>query len=288
MTHTILLTVIVLGSVGLAAAVILYFVSQKFKVYEDPRIDIIQEALPGANCGGCGFTGCRNFAEALVKADTLDGLNCPVGGATVMADVAKILGKEAVVSEPLVAVVRCQGSYEHRPRTSAYDGVKDCRIAHLLYGGETDCHYGCLGYGDCVEACQFGAMYMDEKTGLPVVIDEKCVACGACVKACPRNIIELRKKFKKDRKIYVSCVNCDRGGPARKACKVACIACNKCFNVCKFGAITIQNNLAYIDSFKCTLCRKCVTECPTSAIVELNFPPRKTEEEAVKETLTQQ
>lgn len=282
MGHTILLTVIILGLVGLSAAVILYFVSQKFKVYEDPRIDVIQEALPGANCGGCGFTGCRNFAEALVKAENLNGLNCPVGGATIMADVAKILGKEAVVAEPLVAVVRCQGSPVHRPRTSVYDGSKECRIAHTLYGGETDCHYGCLGYGDCVRACKFDAMYMDEKTELPVIIDDKCVACGACVRACPKNIIELRKKAKKDRKIYVSCVNCDKGGPARRACKVACIACNKCFNVCKFNAITIENNLAYIDSFRCTFCRKCVTECPTNAIIELNFPPRKKEEEVIK------
>ncbi len=284
MSHTILLTVIVLGSVGLAAALILFFVSQKFKVYEDPRIDIIQEALPGANCGGCGFTGCRNFAEALVKAEDLNGLNCPVGGATLMTNIAKILGKEAVVTEPLVAVVRCQGSPEYRQRTSVYNGVKECRIAHSLYGGETDCQYGCLGYGDCVRACKFDAMYMDEATGLPVIIDDKCVACGACVKACPRNIIELRKKAKKDRKIYVGCVNCDKGGPARKACKVACIACNKCVNVCKFDAITIKNNLAYIDSFKCTLCRKCVYECPTNAIIELNFPPLKKVENRIQES----
>ncbi|HPC99535.1 MAG TPA: Fe-S cluster domain-containing protein [Bacteroidales bacterium] len=283
MGHTVLLTVISLGSVGLVAALILYFISQKFKVYEDPRIDQIQEALPGANCGGCGFTGCRNFAEALVKADTLDGLNCPVGGASLMADVAKILGKEAVAADPLVAVVRCQGSYEHRPRTSVYDGVKECSAAHYLYGGETDCHYGCLGYGDCVRACNFDAMYMDEKTGLPVIIDEKCVACGACVRACPRDIIELRKKAKKDRKIFVSCVNCDKGGPARKACRVACIACNKCYNVCEFDAITIKDNLAYIDSFKCTFCRKCVVECPTNAIIETNFPPRKVKAETVEE-----
>jgi len=283
MGHTVLLTVISLGSVGLVAAVILYVISQKFKVYEDPRIDQIQDALPGANCGGCGFTGCRNFAEALVKADTLDGLNCPVGGASLMADVAKILGKEAVATDPLVAVVRCQGSYEHRPRTSVYEGVKECSAAHYLYGGDTDCQYGCLGYGDCVRACNFDAMYMDEKTGLPVITDEKCVACGACVKACPRNIIELRKKAKKDRKIFVSCVNCDKGGPARKACRVACIACNKCYNVCEFDAITIKDNLAYIDSFKCTFCRKCVVECPTNAIIETNFPPRKVKTENAEE-----
>ncbi|MCX6254557.1 MAG: 4Fe-4S binding protein, partial [Bacteroidia bacterium] len=133
--------------------------------------------------------------------------------------------------------------------------------------------------------CSFDAMYMDIATELPVIIDDKCVACGACVKACPRNLIELRKKAKKDRKIYVACSNCEKGGPARKACKVACIGCNKCFKVCEFDAITIENNLAYIDAKKCTFCRKCVTECPTNAILELNFPPRKPKVEVQAETV---
>jgi ferredoxin len=124
---------------------------------------------------------------------------------------------------------------------------------------------------------------MDASTGLPVIIDDKCVSCGACVKACPRHLIELRKKAKKDRKIYVACSNCDKGGPARRACKVACIACNKCVKVCEFNAITIENNLAYIDASKCTFCRKCAPECPTNAILELNFPPRKPKIEAQAE-----
>jgi Na+-translocating ferredoxin:NAD+ oxidoreductase RNF subunit RnfB len=259
----------------LFSAVILYFVARKFKVFEDPRIDEIQAVLPAANCGGCGFAGCRNMAEALVKADTFEGLNCPVGGAPVMADAARILGKTAPVVDPTVAVLLCNGSPEYRPKTSEYNGASDCRITNNLYIGETDCSYGCLGHGDCVRACAFDAMYMDEAAGLPVIIDDKCVSCGACVKACPRHIIELRKKARKDRKIYVACSNCDKGGPARKACKVACIACSKCFKVCEFNAITIENNLAYIDALKCTFCRKCFPECPTNSIIELNFPPRK-------------
>jgi ferredoxin len=164
--------------------------------------------------------------------------------------------------------------------------VPDCRIAHNLYIGETDCSYGCLGKGDCVRACNFGAMYMNNETELPVIIDDKCVSCGACVKACPRNLIELRKKAKKDRKIYVACSNCDKGGPARRACKVACIACTKCVKVCKFDAITIENNLAYIDAFKCTFCRKCAPECPTGSILEINFPPRKPAVETEVEATT--
>jgi len=275
MNSVIIYTVVSLSSLGALFAIILFVVARKFRVFEDPRIDQIQEILPGANCGGCGFAGCRNFAEALVKADSFEGLNCPVGGASLMTDAAEILGREAVLTEPLIAVVRCNGTPEHRPRTSNYDGARTCTIAHSLYTGETDCSYGCLGYGDCVVACKFDAMYMDPETGLPVISDEKCVACGACVKACPRTIIELRKKAKKDRKIYVSCVNCDKGGPARKACKVACIGCGKCVKACEYDAITLENNLAWIDSMKCVFCRKCVTECPTSAILEINFPPRK-------------
>jgi len=286
MSSTVLLTIISLGLLGLISSVILYLIAQRFKVYEDPRIDTVQEALPAANCGGCGFAGCRNFAEALVKSESFEGLNCPVGGKEVMTNIAMILGREAVEVDPKVAVLLCQGSPDQRPRTSRYDGVKDCRIAHSLYIGETDCAYGCLGFGDCVSACSFDAMHMDAVTQLPVINDEKCTSCGACVKACPRKIIELRKKFKKDRKIYVACVNCDKGGAARRACKVACIACSKCFNVCEFEAIKIENNLAYIDSFKCTFCRKCAEVCPTNSILELNFPPRKPKTEKQAETVT--
>jgi electron transport complex protein RnfB len=284
MNSTILITIISLSLLAFISAVILYFVAQKFKIFEDPRIDEVQAVLPAANCGGCGFAGCRNFAEALVKAESFDGLNCPVGGGTVMGQIASMLGKSAPVVDPRVAVLLCNGTPEYRPRTSTYNGVSDCRISHSLYIGETDCSYGCLGYGDCVRSCKFEAMYINSETQLPVILDEKCVACGACVKTCPRNLIELRKKAKKERKIYVACSNCDKGGPARRACKVACISCNKCLNVCKFDAITIENNLAYIDADKCTFCRKCVAECPTNAILEVNFPEKKTKEEVMAET----
>jgi electron transport complex protein RnfB len=285
MGQTIIITIISLSILALLSAVILFLIAQKFKTYEDPRIDEVLAVLPGANCGGCGFAGCRNFAEAIVKADTLEGLNCPVGGAEVMGDTAKILGKEAPVTDPLVAVLLCNGTPEYRARTSSYDGIPDCSITHSLYIGETDCSYGCLGKGDCERACTFGALFMNPESGLPDILDDKCVACGKCVKACPRNLIELRKKAKKDRKIYIACSNCDKGGPARRACKVACIACGKCVKVCKFDAITIENNLAYIDAYKCTFCRKCVTECPTNSIIEINFPPRKPEVETQIESI---
>lgn len=279
MSTTILFTIISLSAIGSIGAIILYFVAQKFKVIEDPRIDLVTEALPAANCGGCGYPGCRGFAEALVKADDIAPFYCPVGGNDVMATVAKILGKEVEAKEPLVAVIRCSGSYKKRPRLNEYDGAGTCAIASSLYSGETGCQYGCLGLGDCVAVCKFDAIYMDKETGLPVVIDEKCTACGACVKACPKIIIELRKKNKKDRKIFVSCINKDKGGIAKKSCEVACIGCGKCVKVCPYEAITLENFLAYIDPNKCKLCRKCVEECPTNAILEINFPPRKEKDE---------
>ena len=279
MTTTIIYTIISLCAIGIASAVILYFVAQKFKVEEDPRIDTVESILPGANCGGCGKPGCRGFAEATVKATSLDGLFCPVGGAETMTKVAAALGMEVTAQTPQIAVVRCNGTCDHRQRTSQYDGYKSCAIEHSLYRGETDCTFGCLGCGDCVTACPFDAIHMDEN-GLPVVSEEKCVACGACVKACPRNIIELRNKGVKDRRAFVCCVNKDKGNIARKACTAACIGCGKCVKECPFEAITLENNLAYIDFRKCRLCRKCVSVCPTHAIHEVNFPPRKITEPA--------
>ena len=279
MTTTIIYTIISLCAIGIVSAVILYLVAQKFKVEEDPRIDIVEGILPGANCGGCGKPGCRGFAEATVKAPSLDGLFCPVGGSETMAKVAAVLGMEVAAQTPQIAVVRCNGTCEHRQRTSRYDGYQSCAIEHSLYRGETDCTYGCLGCGDCVKACMFDAIHMDNN-GLPVVSEEKCVACGACVKACPRNIIELRNKGLKDRRVFVCCVNKDKGNIARKACTAACIGCGKCVKECPFEAITLENNLAYIDFRKCRLCRKCVSACPTHAIHEVNFPPRKITEPA--------
>lgn len=273
MSQIIIYTIITLVAIGAVAAIVLYFVAQKFKVYEDPRIDQVEEALPAANCGGCGFAGCRNFAEALVKSDDFGDLFCPVGGNDVMADVAKILGREAVEQDARVAVVRCNGRPEFRPGKSQYDGASSCAVEHALFSGEGGCPFGCLGEGDCVAVCDFDAIHMNPETGLPEVIDDNCTACNACVEACPRNIIELRKKNKKDRKIYVSCINEEKGAPAKKNCSVACIGCSKCFKVCPHDAITMENNLAYIDPVKCRLCRKCVPECPTNAILEIHFPP---------------
>ena len=274
MTTTIIFTIVCLSLLGLGLALILYFTAQKFKVEEDPRIDDVEAILPGANCGGCGFAGCRAFAEGCVKAESLDTMYCPVGGNDVMKNVAGYLGRTIAEKDPQVAVVKCNGNCDSRPKTSNYDGYQSCAVMSTLYSGDTGCRYGCLGQGDCELSCKFDALKMDPRTGLPEIDADKCTACGACIKACPKILIEFRNKGPKGKRIFVSCMNKDKGGIARKSCAVACIGCTKCQKVCAYDAITISSNLAYIDYNKCKLCRKCVVECPTNAIWEVNFPVR--------------
>ena len=201
----LILTVLTLCVLGGLLAIVLYFVARKFKVEEDPRIDDVEKMLPGANCGGCGFAGCRAMAEALVKQDDISSLYCPVGGADVMKGAASYLGKAAPEKGPEVATVRCGGVCSKRPKTNSFDGAKSCAVASSLYVGESACSFGCLGYGDCVEVCQFGAIKVNPETGIAEVDPDKCTACGACVKACPKGLIELRKKWPKDRAVYVAC-----------------------------------------------------------------------------------
>ncbi len=280
MTQTIIWTIVIISVLGMLLALILFFIAKKFRVEEDPRIDEVEKVMPGANCGGCGFAGCRAFADAAVKAPNLDSQFCPVGGNEVMKKVAAILGYEVKEKAPMVAVVRCNGSCENRPRTNSYDGYPSCKVKAALYSGDTGCAFGCLGCGDCVAACQFGALSMDPVTGLPVVDETKCTACGACTKACPRHIIELRNigtTPKNNRRVYVACSNKEKGGVARKACKAACIGCGKCTKVCKFDAITVVDNLSYIDYSKCKACGQCFFECPTGAIHVVGFTPKKVE-----------
>lgn len=264
-------TILILCALGVVSASILYFVALKFKVYEDPRIDDVEARLPGANCGGCGFAGCRALAEALVGQDDISALYCPVGGADMMSAIAGYLGKAAPEREPQVAVVRCSGTCEARPRRNRFDGARSCAVGSATYAGETGCSYGCLGHGDCVVVCAFDAIHMNPATGLPEVDEVKCTACGKCVTACPKAIIELRRKGPENGRIFVSCISRDKGGIARKACRAACIGCGKCLSVCEFSAIALADNLAYIDAQKCSLCRQCAPVCPTNAIHEVNL-----------------
>jgi Na+-translocating ferredoxin:NAD+ oxidoreductase RNF subunit RnfB len=277
--YTIIISVITLSLLGMALATVLYLVAQRFKVDEDMRIDEVAALLPGVNCGGCGYAGCRALAEAAVKSATMDAIYCPVGGASVMNDVAALLGKTVAPQEPMIAVVQCGGDCAVRPRTSRYDGAASCLVAHTLYKGDTGCTSGCVGHGDCVRACTFDALSLNPATRLPEVREDRCLACGACVNACPKGIIELCRKGPKGRRIFVACINRDRGAVARRACAVACIACTKCQKICAFEAIVIETNLARIDSAACRLCRKCVSECPTGAIHEVGFAARMKRDE---------
>ncbi len=281
MTNIVIWTIAIITVLGVLLALVLFLVAKKFKVEEDPRIDEVEKAMPGANCGGCGFAGCRAFAESAVKASDLEKHFCPVGGNDTMAKVAAILGFEVKAKAPQVAVIRCNGTCSARPKTNEYDGFPSCKVKAALYSGDTGCSFGCLGCGDCVGACQFGALSMDPETGLPVVDEEKCTACGACVKACPKLIIELRPKGPRGMREVVVCVNKDKGPVAKKACANACIGCGICVKTCTHDAIVMENNIAYIDPAKCKLCRECEAMCPTGAIHGVNFP-KALDKEAVK------
>lgn len=279
MNPVIVYSVVVLGLVAAGAAVILFVVARKFRVDEDPRIDEVVEMLPGANCGGCGYPGCRGLAEALVRAadkGDIGGLMCPPGGNETMNRIGEFLGVAVEEAGPTVAVVRCGGSRSKAPARLDYDGPERCSIAHSLFAGENGCAYGCLGLGDCVTACDFDAIHMNRETGLPEVDEEKCTSCGACVTACPRNLIEIRPLGRKGRRVWVACMNREPGGVARKACKAACIGCGRCVKACpeKIQAITLENNLAYIDPAKCIACGMCISVCPTGAI-QATFEPVK-------------
>lgn len=276
---TILNTILLLCIIGVVAGFALYFVAKKFKVDENPLYGEVEAMLPGANCGGCGFPGCRKLAENMVNSPTLEGLYCSVGGAETMDKIGTFLGKNVEKKDMQVAVVRCSGSCDKRPKTNNYEGISSCAFAASFYAGDTGCSFGCFGLGDCESACQFGAIKVNPDTKIPAVTTSLCTACGQCANACPQHLIEIRKTNKKDFKIYVGCSNKDKGAVARKACSAACIGCGKCTKVCPNEAITVTDFLAYIDVNKCKLCRKCVEECPTGAIIETNFPPRVKKEE---------
>lgn len=271
MTSTIIWTIVIITALGLLLALALYLVAQRFKVVEDPRIEEVEKVMPGANCGGCGFAGCHAFAEAAVKAPNLDNNFCPVGGNEVMKKVAAILGYEVKEKAPMVAVVRCNGTCENRPRIYEYDGARSCKTK-VGVAPDTLCRFGCLGCGDCEAACQFGAIKVDPVLGIATVDETKCTACGACVKACPRGLIELRNKGPRGMRMFVACRNLTKGAEAKEACDASCIGCGICYKTCQHGAIQFLNNVAYIDYTKCKLCRECEAMCPRGAIHGVNFP----------------
>ncbi|MCC8117200.1 MAG: RnfABCDGE type electron transport complex subunit B [Bacteroidales bacterium] len=262
----IISSIVLLGSIGAVGAVALNQVAKRFHVEEDPRIDEVEARLPGANCGGCGCKGCRDFAVTCVQRGDLTDLYCPGAGAEGMKRIAAILGLDAVAADPKIAVLHCAGTPDTKTKLDAqYQGPRNCAIMNLTVG-DYACLNSCLGCGDCVAACRFNAISIPEGSTIPVVNADNCTGCGLCVKACPRNLIELRPVGKLQRRVWVACSNCQKGGIARKQCTVACIGCGICVKTCPFEAITITNNLAYIDPAKCKTCGKCIPVCPMGAI----------------------
>lgn len=259
--NTILVSLISMGSIAAFLAFGLGVASKKFAVETDPRIDEIEEVLPGVNCGACGFAGCRSFAEGVAGGEA-SANGCPVGGAEVAKLVAAIIGVDSDGPKRQVAQVLCKGGLEEAKQRGTYDGPRDCRIAHATQGGDKVCSYGCLGYGSCVAACPFDAMYMDEN-GLPVVIEDKCTACGKCVDACPRDIIML---VDVEQGVHIRCRSLLTGRFVRQACSVGCIACQRCVKTCPTGAIYMEDNLARINYDLCTNCQECVAVCPMNTI----------------------
>ncbi|MEF3255436.1 MAG: RnfABCDGE type electron transport complex subunit B [Deferribacterales bacterium] len=256
-------SVIVLGIAGTVAGAGLLIASKKFSVEKDPRIEKVLELLPSANCGGCGYPGCAALAEAMVKGEAkIDA--CPVGGSDTVKAIAEFLGIEYLTTIKKVAKVRCNGTKENCDEKYIYNGPGDCHSITLLAGGIKKCTYGCVGGGSCVTACKFDAIYIGSG-GIPIVDDEKCTACGMCVKACPRNLIEI---LPVDKKFLVKCRSLDKGVDAKNFCKTACIACKLCQKNCPVDAITVDNNVAYINADKCINCGKCEEVCPTKAIVK--------------------
>ena len=263
-------SILILGVIGILAACFLYIAAKKFKVYENPLIGEVEELLPGANCGGCGFSGCHAFAIECANASSMDGLICTSLNEEGLRQVAKIVGLDASSIEKKVAIVKCGADCEKRKQDNIYDGVTSCRIMSLAYQGESNCCYGCLGCGDCVKACPFGAMTISPEEKLAVVNEEKCTGCGKCIEACPRNICELVPRKEIYSLIWVACSNKDKGPLAMKECELSCIGCGKCRKVCPTVAPLIESFLATIDQAKCISCGRCVEACPRKCISSSN------------------
>ncbi len=256
----ILLAIIIVGGMGLLFGALLGIAGKVFAVKVDERIPQILDVLPGANCGGCGFAGCSAYANALVEGGVRPNM-CPVGGSAAAEKIAEILGVEAEEKEKLVARVLCNGSPERALQKYNFDGPMDCYSANRLGGGEKMCPHGCLGLGSCVKVCQFDAISV--KNGVAVVDVEKCVACGACAKECPKNIIKI---LPAKSKYTITCKSVEKGKLTRHDCQVGCIGCGICAKNCPQEAITVKDNLAAIDPLKCVNCGICVSKCPQHTI----------------------
>lgn len=262
-------SLLLLGAVALVAGIILTIAAKFMAVPVDPNQIKVRECLPGANCGACGFAGCDDYAGAVAADPNVPVNACVPGGAAVAEAIAAALGREAGdEADPLVARVACRGTCDKKKKVSAYTGFRSCKMAAQTTKAGNACQFGCIGFGDCVAACKFGAM--DIIDGVAVVNRSKCVGCGACANACPQNLITIAKASSR---VFVGCSSEDKGADTRKVCEAGCIACGKCMKTCKFDAISIVDNHAVIDPEKCKNCGMCAKECPMHIIqvVPRNF-----------------
>ncbi len=259
----IVFAIILVTLIGILGAVILVVAAKYMSVYEDPRIAEVTDVLAGANCGGCGYAGCADYAKAVVE-EGIPCDKCAPGGAECAKAVAAIMGVDGGDVKAKRAYVGCQGTSENCKTKFDYAGVQTCAAASKLYGGPKACQYACLGLGDCVKACQFGAISV--KDGVASVDPDKCTGCGACKDACPKSVIFLSTMLNQP---MVSCSNHEKGAVAMKECNTACIACGICERSCPEEAIKVVDMVARIDYDKCTGCGICVAKCPKKII---DFP----------------
>ena len=257
-------SIIALAGLGLLFGAGLAFASKKFAVEIDPKVQQILDSLPGANCGACGRPGCSAYAEAVAKGETPPD-RCSPGGMDAAAKISAIMGLSVEMSDPKVAVVQCQGDHENASEKYIYQGPADCSAAELIGGGHKDCQYGCLGLGSCVKACPFDAMYMGDN-GLPVVIEEKCTACGICVSTCPRGIMAL---IPRSQNVFLGCVSRDKLKAVKSVCKVGCFACKICTTpkVTPSQAIEMDGNIPVIKDTQNEELYAAVEKCPANCYV---------------------
>ncbi len=270
----ILIAIAILGGLGLVFGLVLAAASKVFYVETDPRLDQLNECLPGANCGGCGFAGCGAYAEAVLKGEAPVG-KCASGGNEAAKAMAAIMGVQAEEVTRKVAMVRCSGARtfdaegnltKGAKMKATYEGFHDCLAASKVGGsGPLSCKFGCLGYGSCTRVCKYGAISV--KNGVAVVDEDLCVGCMACAQVCPRKVITA---VEPDRNVIIACNSLAKGAVTNRACTIGCIGCGKCMKTCPSGAITITNNLAQIDYSKCTNCGQCATVCPKGLIKDSN------------------